>query len=58
MTVPAANLAKVCVRKIAVGDLILVEDLDVEYRYEGRGKFVLTKKAGAEQKKAGRTAKR
>jgi hypothetical protein len=52
VTVPAENLVKVCVRKVCVGDLIRVEDMGTEYRYEGRGKFVLTKKACAARKRA------
>jgi len=58
VTVPAENLAKVRVRKIAVGDLVIVEDMCAEFRYAGGGKFVRTKKAGTEQKKTGSRAKR
>jgi hypothetical protein len=41
----------VCVRKIAVGDLILVEDTGAEFRYAGNGKFVRTNKAGGTAKR-------
>jgi hypothetical protein len=47
VTVPAENLVNVSVRKVAVGDLILVEDMGAEFRYAGSGKFVRTKKAAA-----------
>jgi hypothetical protein len=52
VTVPAENLVKACVRKVAVGDVILVDDMGAEFRYAGGGKFVRTKKAGAARKRA------
>jgi len=41
-TVPVADLVKVSVRKIAIGDLFIFVDRGEEYRYDGDGKFLRT----------------
>lgn len=58
VTCVAEKLVKVTVIRVAVGDLIIAEDTDAEFRYEGGGKFVPTaahSKAG--QQKQCRTVK-